>query len=76
MEAYARAQNILTDDADQDTENAYEYEAFGSAYGSPTENVTQPFRFTGREWEPESSLYYYRARSYTPAAGRVLRETS
>ena len=57
-------------DADQATQNSYDYEAFGSAYGSPTESLTQPFRFTGREWDPESNLYYYRARMYAAGAGR------
>ena len=28
--------------------HSYDYFAFGSVYGSPTENVTQPFRFTAR----------------------------
>jgi RHS repeat-associated protein len=26
--------------------------------------------FTGREWDPETGLYYYRARYYDPGAGR------
>jgi RHS repeat-associated protein len=59
-------------DADQSTQNAYDYQAFGSAYGSPTENLSQPFRFTGREWDPESNLYYYRARNYEATLGRFL----
>ena len=59
-------------DADQDTENSYDYEAFGCAYGSPTENLTQPFRFTGRDWDTESTLYYYRARNYSAALGRFV----
>jgi len=57
-------------DADQATQNAYDYEAFGSVYGSPTENLSQPFRFTAREWDTESGLYYYRARMYDAAVGR------
>ena len=59
-------------DADQSTQDSYDYEAFGRVYGSPTENLTQPFRFTGREWDPEGSLYYYRARNYAAAPGRFL----
>jgi RHS repeat-associated protein len=30
------------------------------------------FTFTGREWDEESGLYYYRARSYSPEIGRFL----
>jgi RHS repeat-associated protein len=28
--------------------------------------------FTGREWDPETGLYYYRARYYDPKVGRFL----
>ena len=30
------------------------------------------YLYTGREWEPESGLYYYRARHYDPTIGRFL----
>jgi RHS repeat-associated protein len=59
-------------DPDQATQNSYDYEAFGKVYGSPTENVPQPFRFTGREWDGESGLYYYRMRNYRADIGRFL----
>jgi RHS repeat-associated protein len=36
--------------------------------------VTNPFRYTGRELDPETGLYYYRARYYGPATGRFLSE--
>ncbi len=29
-----------------------------------------PILFTGREWEPEAQIYYYRARFYHPGVGR------
>jgi RHS repeat-associated protein len=32
------------------------------------------FAFTGREWDPEAGLYYYRARYYDPKIGRFLSE--
>jgi RHS repeat-associated protein len=31
-----------------------------------------PFRYTGRRWDEETELYYYRARYYWPEIGRFL----
>jgi RHS repeat-associated protein len=59
-------------DGDQATQDSYDYQAFGSVYGSPTENVSQPYRFTGREWDGESGLCYYRGRVYHAGLGRFL----
>jgi RHS repeat-associated protein len=35
---------------------------------------TGGYAFTGREWDPETALYYYRARYYDPKIGRFLSE--
>jgi RHS repeat-associated protein len=32
------------------------------------------YAFTGREWDPETDLYYYRARYYDPKIGRFISE--
>jgi len=32
------------------------------------------YAFTGREWDPETRLYYYRARYYDPKIGRFISE--
>jgi RHS repeat-associated protein len=37
-------------------------------------SLVNNFRYTGREFDTETGLYYYRARYYDPAAGRFLRE--
>jgi RHS repeat-associated protein len=49
--------------------NSYIYKSFGEIY-SQTSSVVQPLTFTAREYDPESGLYYYRARYYDPKAGR------
>jgi RHS repeat-associated protein len=37
-------------------------------------SLVNNFRYTGREFDTETSLYYYRARYYDPQAGRFLSE--
>jgi RHS repeat-associated protein len=45
------------------------------AWGIPHAGADQPGdAFTGREWDPETGLYYYRARYYDPGAGRFIDE--
>ncbi|NLH18197.1 MAG: RHS repeat-associated core domain-containing protein [Phycisphaerae bacterium] len=34
--------------------------------------VKNPWLFTGRQYDPETGLYQYRARMYSPALGRFL----
>ncbi len=51
----------------------YRYDAFGALLASPGP-VTQPYTFTGREFDAETGLYYYRARFYDPTAGRFVQE--
>jgi RHS repeat-associated protein len=49
----------------------YRYRAFGEIYSEPG-SVVQPYTFTAREKDPETGLYYYRARYYDPKAGRFI----
>ena len=53
--------------------NSYIYDAFGNLTAT-TGTLTNPFQFTGRDSDPETSLYYYRARYYSPQIGRFLSE--
>jgi RHS repeat-associated protein len=53
--------------------NTYTYDSFGNVTAS-TGTVVNPFQFAGREFDPETGLYYYRARYYDPTAGRFLSE--
>ena len=50
----------------------YTYDPFGAPQSEPADSYVQPFRFTGREWDPNLRLYYFRARYYDPALGRFL----
>jgi RHS repeat-associated protein len=51
----------------------YTYDSFGNLTAS-TGSLTNPFRYTAREFDVETSLYYYRARYYDPNVGRFTRE--
>jgi RHS repeat-associated protein len=53
--------------------NTYTYDGYGKLTAS-TGNVANPFRFTGREFDPETGIYYYRARYYDSTAGRFVSE--
>lgn len=48
----------------------YTYDAFGNM--TPGNTAGQPFRYTGRRWDDETKLYYYRARYYSAGLGRFL----
>jgi RHS repeat-associated protein len=51
--------------------SARQYDAWGNLQA----RVDQPgYAFTGREWDPEIGLYYYRARYYDPRYGRFISE--
>jgi RHS repeat-associated protein len=49
-------------------EGPYNYDPFGNGASSTNE----PFKYAGRRLDPETGLYYYRARYYSPAIGRFL----
>jgi RHS repeat-associated protein len=51
----------------------YTFDSFGNQTAS-TGSLTNPFRYTGREFDAETSLYYMRARYFDPASGRFLNE--
>jgi RHS repeat-associated protein len=51
----------------------YGYDAFGNLSAS-TGSLTNPFRYTGREFDSETGLYYYRARYYDPISARFISE--
>ena len=59
----------LTDSAGIPLEN-YSYDVYGRS--GNTSGLGNRFMFTGREYDNETGLYYYRERYYSPAIGRFL----
>lgn len=62
---------VLMTSASRNSSKTYKYDAFGNVY-SQTGSVANSYQYTGREWDSESALYYYRARHYDPKVGRFL----
>ena len=61
---------IATTDASGEVVDRYTYSNYGKS-GSEG-NAGFPFRFTGQKLDPETGLYYYKARYYSPDLGRFL----
>jgi RHS repeat-associated protein len=51
----------------------YTYDSFGKLTAS-TGTLTNPFQYTGREFDPETGIYEYRARYLDQSTGRFLSE--
>lgn len=49
---------------------SYVYDSFGMA--KVATGFTNSYTYTGREWDKETGLYYYRARYYDPMEGRFI----
>ena len=50
----------------------YEYDSFGNITYQQDPSFVQPYTYTGREYDTESGLYYYRARYYDAKVGRFI----
>jgi RHS repeat-associated protein len=61
----------LTSSNPTSIQTQYNYEPFGATTVSGTGNAN-PYKFTGRELDSESGLYYMRNRYYSPALSRFL----
>jgi len=60
---------IATTDSNGNVIDQYTYSPYGV---TGTNNSGFPFRFTGQKLDPETGLYYYKARYYDPETGRFL----
>ncbi len=71
-------------DGSGNVKQKYQYSTFGSIRSVKDQNNIEvgisnaqfknSFTYTGREWDNESGLYYYRARYYDPNTGRFLQQ--
>ncbi len=62
---------VALTNASGNTVEVYEYDVYGRV-GASDANHPNRIMFTGREYDKETGLYYYRARYYKPEIGRFL----
>jgi RHS repeat-associated protein len=63
---------VALSDSAGDTVQTYEYSVYGQVAAEDPEFLTNPYMFTGRRFDIETGLYYYRARYYNPHIGRFM----
>jgi RHS repeat-associated protein len=61
----------LATDANGNVAASYSFDPYGSLV-SATRAITNPFKFAGEYQDPESGLYYLRARYYDPSTGQFV----
>jgi len=54
--------------------NSYVYNGFGKAAAGSSGPKPNPYKYTAREYDTETGLYYYRARYYDETIGRFISE--
>ena len=62
---------VAITDANMQVVQRYSYESFGRVKVS-NRSFKNIYTYTGREWDGEIGLHYYRARYYDPMAGRFI----
>ena len=63
---------VALSDSAGDTVQTYEYSVYGQVAAEDPEFLINPYMFTGRRFDLETGLYYYRARYYNPHIGRFM----
>ena len=59
----------LSDEAGAKVGNTFGYDSFGNLVKG---TLDETYSYTGREWDKEAGLYYYRARFYDPLVGKFI----
>jgi len=54
--------------------NHIKYDAYGNITSESNPSIDFLFAYTGREWDADADLFYYRARWYDASAGRFISE--
>jgi RHS repeat-associated protein len=55
-------------------QNHRKYDSFGNITSQSNAGITTRFGYTGREFDPDTGLYFYRSRYYDPVVGRFISE--
>jgi len=63
---------VALSNSNGDSCQSYEYSAYGQVAASDPNFLANPYMFTGRRFDIETGLYYYRARYYNPHIGRFM----
>jgi len=70
MAVTSKTGTLTTNGAPDDGQ--FQYDPYGAPEADDVTLAGTPFRYTGRRYDPETGLYYYRARYYSPVWGRFL----
>jgi RHS repeat-associated protein len=63
---------VALSNSNGDSCQSYEYSAYGQVVASDPNFLANSYMFTGRRFDIETGLYYYRARYYNPHIGRFM----
>jgi len=63
---------VALSDSNGGSVQTYDYSVYGQVAAEDPNFLANPYMFTGRRFDFETGLYYYRARYYNPYIGRFL----